>query len=232
MCAGVGEELWSCFQKKIGAKIEVVNRTAPSSAITFQLCCSMLIAFNKPFGVLSQFTPDGSKNKTLAEFGFPPHVYPVGRLDADSEGLLFLTDNPSIASRLLDKFIPHTRVYHVQVEGSPRDEDLEPLRHPLDLKSGETILPAKAKVLSPQPSIQDRIPPIRFRAQIPTTWIELTLLEGKNRQVRRMTAKIGFPTLRLIRVAIGVYDLIISEGSWKKLTAAEENKLIATRRTP
>lgn len=178
----------------------------------------MLIAFHKPYGVLSQFTPDQPGQRTLAEFGFPSRVYPLGRLDLDSEGLLLLGDDGRLKADLLDPRNSHWRTYHVQVEGAPRDADLAPLREGV-LLQGRLTLPARAFVLDGPPSLAPRIPPVRFRASIPTTWIAVELREGRNRQVRRMTAAAGFPTLRLVRVRIGRYALPddLVPGAWKEL---------------
>jgi 23S rRNA pseudouridine2457 synthase len=153
----------------------------------------MLIAFHKPFDVLSQFTQEHPSHRTLAEFGFPPHAYAIGRLDRDSEGLILLSDEAHWNDRLLNP------------------------RHRLDT----------------EPAHPPRDPPIRFRKNIPTSWLELTLTEGKNRQVRRMTAAVGFPTLRLVRVSIGglrLADLGIKEGQWRQLTAEEQRKVIQPSR--
>ncbi|MDP4207694.1 MAG: pseudouridine synthase [Bacteroidota bacterium] len=159
----------------------------------------------KPFGMLSQFTAEGDK-ATLAQLGqFPPDVYPVGRLDADSEGLLILTNDKELNHRLLNPKFRHKRTYLAQVDGAVTPEAIE------KLCKGVTItvdgrpyatLPAQAKALTAEPGLPERIPPIRYRKSIPTSWVELTLHEGKNRQVRKMTASVGFPTLRLVRVAI------------------------------
>jgi 23S rRNA pseudouridine2457 synthase len=155
---------------------------------------------NKPYGVLSQFT-DKDGRKTLASlYQFPKDVYAVGRLDFDSEGLLLLTNDKSLTDYLLNPGNKHEREYYVQVEGIPGEDDLDKLREGVIIQ-GKKTLPAKVKIITPT-SIPARIPPIRERKNIPTTWISLTLVEGRNRQVRKMTAKIGFPTLRLTRVRI------------------------------
>lgn len=182
----------------------------------------MVIAFHKPYGVLCQFTPDQPGQRTLAEFGFPPDVYPVGRLDLDSEGLLLLTDEPGFNHRLLDPVRAHPRTYHAQVEGVPTPEALGRLRRGGLLIQGHRTRPCGATLLAESPDVPPRDPPVRFRKAIPTSWIELTLVEGKNRQVRRMTAAVGFPTLRLIRVAIGGYrGGGLGQATWKVLSDAE-----------
>ena len=186
----------------------------------------MLIAFNKPYGVLSQFTPDGSPNRPLAEFGFPKHVYPIGRLDADSEGLLLLSDEPAWNARLLEPRHAHEREYWVQVERIPDAADLAQLSAGV-LIQGRKTLPCNAWLPEPQPGVPPRIPPIRFRRNVPDCWIVMELTEGKNRQVRRMTAAIGHPTLRLMRVRIGQLGLgDLPSGEWKILTP-HERKLAA-----
>jgi 23S rRNA pseudouridine2457 synthase len=185
----------------------------------------VLFAFHKPYGVLSQFTPDGSPNRTLAEFGFPPRVYPIGRLDADSEGLLLLSDEPSLNARLLHPKHGHDRIYWAQVERIPSPEALEALMRGV-LVGGRKTLPCEARMLDPQPEVPPRDPPIRFRKNVPDCWIELALVEGKNRQVRRMTAAVGHPTLRLMRVQIGLYKLgDLKAGEWRELNA-RERKLV------
>jgi 23S rRNA pseudouridine2457 synthase len=181
----------------------------------------MLIAFHKPFGVLSQFTPDGSPNRTLAEFGFPKRCYPIGRLDADSEGLLLLSDEAQLNQLLLHPRQAHEREYWAQVERIPTPESLEKLAAGL-LVQRRTTLPGRAWMLDPQPDIPARVPPIRVRKSVPDCWVALELIEGKNRQVRRMTAAIGHPTLRLIRVRIGRYCLgDLAAGKWITLGDAE-----------
>ena len=186
----------------------------------------MLIAFNKPYGVLSQFTPDGSLNRPLVEFGFPKNVYPIGRLDADSEGLLLLSDEREWNARLLQPRNAHEREYWVQVERIPTRESLQRLESGL-LIQGRMTLPCHATLPQPQPVVSPREPPIRFRKNVPDCWIFLQLTEGKNRQVRRMTAAIGHPTLRLIRNRIGQLQLgTLPAGQWKVLTT-HERKLAA-----
>jgi 23S rRNA pseudouridine2457 synthase len=221
----------------------------------------VLIAFHKPYGVLSQFTTDGSPNRPLAEFGFPQGVYPIGRLDADSEGLLLLSDEPEWNSRLLEPRRAHEREYWAQVERVPTTAALEKLARGV-LIQGRKTLPCRAWLLEPQPEvvtadtaavtapagrdafhsvpssaqafgdavervptrIPPRHPPIRFRKNVPDCWIALELIEGKNRQVRRMTAAIGHPTLRLFRVRIGKLRLAdLSAGQWRILPAGDRN---------
>lgn len=188
----------------------------------------MLLAFNKPYGVLTQFTVKGPGQRTLAEFGFPKDVYPLGRLDMDSEGLLFLSDEKGWTERLMHPQNAHERTYHVQVEGLMTDESLAKLRKGIVIQDWKTR-PCKAEYL-PHPSYPERKPPIRFRKLIPTSWIEVKLIEGKNRQVRKMTASVGFPTLRLIRVAIGGYALLgLAEGKWCELNAQDKQQLLRSR---
>ena len=181
----------------------------------------MLLAFHKPYGVLSQFTPDGSPNRTLAELGFPKGVYPIGRLDADSEGLLLLSDEAALNERLLHPRNAHEREYWAQVERIPTPEGLRQLARGVVIQ-GRRTLPCRAWLLEPQPEVASRNPPIRFRKTVPACWIGLELMEGKNRQVRRMTSAIGHPTLRLLRVRIGRFELRgLAPGTWKTLTAAD-----------
>lgn len=187
----------------------------------------MVLAFNKPFGVLSQFTPDGSPNRTLKEFGFPANVYPIGRLDADSEGLLLLSDEAKWTERLLHPARGHERTYWVQVERIPSTEALIKLAKGVVIQ-GQRTLPCSARILDPQPEVAPRIPPIRVRKSVPDIWLELKLIEGKNRQVRRMTAAIGHPTLRLLRAQIGRFTLTgLSTGQWRPLSAEETKLLLA-----
>jgi 23S rRNA pseudouridine2457 synthase len=186
----------------------------------------MLIAFHKPYGVLSQFTPDGSSHQTLASFKFPPNVYPIGRLDADSEGLLLLSDEAALNDRLLNPRHAHRRTYWAQVERIPAAESLRQLERGVNVQ-GQRTLPCSARLLEPQPTLPPRDPPIRFRKNVPDCWIELELIEGRNRQVRRMTAAIGHPTLRLLRVRIGALALgNLPPGQWAALTDAEREKAL------
>lgn len=210
----------------------------------------MLIAFHKPYRVLSQFTTDGSPNRPLAEFGFPKGVYPIGRLDADSEGLLLLSDEARWNDRLLHPRQAHEREYWVQVERIPEPAALDQLHRGVVIQ-GRKTLPCKAWMLDPQPAtspgtppatgvpnstanspspgndtrapmVFPRIPPIRFRKSVPDCWIGLELIEGKNRQVRHMTAAVGHPTLRLLRARIGDFWLGgLPPGQWQILGDAD-----------
>ena len=189
--------------------------------------CTVLIAFNKPYGVISQFTPDGSPNRPLAEFGFPKNIYPLGRLDADSEGLLLLSDEAELNQRLLHPQQAHEREYWVQIERIPTVEALRELSHGIEVQ-GRKTLPCRAWLLEPQPEVSPRVPPIRIRKTVADCWIGLELIEGKNRQVRRMTAAIGHPTLRLLRVRIGRFELNgIAPGKWKMLSAADRRLVLS-----
>jgi 23S rRNA pseudouridine2457 synthase len=182
------------------------------------------VLFYKPFGVVSQFSALG-KHATLAEFGLPPRVYPCGRLDHDSEGLLILTDDGRLQNRLSDRKFAHERTYLAQVEGAARPDALAKLMEGLSLKDGKTR-PAQARVLTMEPQLPPRTPPIRSRKTIPTTWIELVLTEGRNRQVRRMTAAVGLPTLRLVRVRMGPLSLDgLAPGQWRDLNRDEKDEL-------
>jgi len=186
-----------------------------------------LIAFHKPYGVLSQFTPDGSPNRPLADFGFPREVYAVGRLDADSEGLLLLSDEAGLNHRLLDPAAGHRRTYWVQVERIPGDAALRDLENGLWIQERRTRK-ARAWMLDPQPVVPPRDPPIRFRKSVPDCWIAIELTEGKNRQVRRMTAAVGHPTLRLVRIRIGEFELgTLTPGQWREVSATERRLIFA-----
>ncbi len=198
------------------------------------------IVFYKPYGVLCQFT-DNSDNPrpTLKDYISLPGLYPVGRLDRDSEGLLLLTSNGQLQHRLADRQFAHERTYFVQVEGVPQDQDLEPLRRGMQIKDYRTR-PAIAKIIA-EPDFPPRNPPIRYRASIPTSWLSITLTEGRNRQVRHMTAAVGFPTLRLVRVGMKVdqrknrrsqkmelkaWQIALEDlnpGQWRTVTPWEEN---------
>jgi len=173
------------------------------------------LLLNKPHGVICQFTAEGG-HRTLKEFVPVPGVYPAGRLDTDSEGLLALTDDGRLQAAIADPRHKLEKTYWVQVEGIPGREALDQLRRGVTLNDGPT-LPAEARVLDPPPAVWERDPPIRFRKAIPTGWIEVRLREGRNRQVRRMTAAVGLPTLRLVRVAIGPWALgELAPGAWRE----------------
>jgi 23S rRNA pseudouridine2457 synthase len=185
----------------------------------------LIVAFHKPYGVLSQFTPDGSPHRTLAEFGFPKKIHPIGRLDADSEGLLLLSDEPAWNQRLLDPRHHVSKTYLVLVERMPDEKSLARLRAGILLDEKPT-LPAEARVCSPQPVLPPRDPPVRVRKTVQDFWIELRIREGRNRQVRRMTAAIGHPTLRLIRTAIGQLELEnLPAGKWREVDFSERSLL-------
>jgi 23S rRNA pseudouridine2457 synthase len=181
----------------------------------------------KPFGMLSQFSPEGN-HATLAnlEYSFPKNVYPVGRLDADSEGLLILTNDGSLNNMLLNPLFAHERSYLVQVDGTFTPEAKIKVEKGTEIKvDGKSYhtLPAKVIVLIDEPTVFERTPPIRFRKNIPTSWIQITLIEGKNRQVRKMTASVGFPTLRLIRISISSLNVLnLKPGGIKEI---EKNEL-------
>lgn len=181
----------------------------------------MLIAFNKPYGVLSQFTDkgtEGSPRPTLSAFIDVPGVYPAGRLDRDSEGLLLLTDDGRLQAEIADPKHKMEKTYWAQVEGVPDEAALAAFRKGLDLKDGRTR-PASVRRMDPPEALWDRDPPIRFRKSVPDCWLEIGLREGKNRQVRRMTAAIGHPTLRLIRYRTGKWTLDgLAPGEWRDIT--------------
>ncbi|MDY6805744.1 MAG: pseudouridine synthase [Cyanobacteriota bacterium] len=182
------------------------------------------ILFYKPYNVLCQFTdsaPNASQRSTLKDYIDIPSVYSVGRLDRDSEGLLLLTNDGQLKHRLTDPKFAHPRTYWVQVERVPDEKALKQLRRGVEIKNYRTR-PAKVRLLPAEPELPPREPPIRFRKNVPTAWLEMTLTEGRNRQVRRMTAAVGFPTLRLVRVAAGPLRLeALSPGEWRELTAEE-----------
>lgn len=176
------------------------------------------LLFNKPHNVLSQFTDrgtEGSKRQTLSDFIDVPGVYPAGRLDRDSEGLLILTDNGRLQAQISHPRHKTEKTYWAQVEGLPDEAALETLRRGVDLKDGHTA-PAQVSRLDPPSDLWPRTPPIRFRKSVPDSWLSLTLTEGRNRQVRRMTAAVGYPTLRLIRYRIGNWTLDgLASGAWR-----------------
>ena len=177
---------------------------------------SRLILFNKPFGVLSQFSGDGPPGSTLAAYVKVPGVYPAGRLDKDSEGLLLLTDDGALQARIAEPRFKLAKTYLVQVEGEPNDAALAQLRAGVMLNDGMTR-PAQASRID-APQLWERIPPVRFRKSVPDGWISLTIKEGRNRQVRRMTASVGLPTLRLVRWQIGEWTLDgLEPGKWREL---------------
>lgn len=201
------------------------------------MACRMarLIRFNKPFDVLPQFTDRGSAEsprRTLSEFIDIPGVYPAGRLDRDSEGLMLLTDNGKLQAWISDPRHKMEKTYWVQVEGTADDQALEALRNGVTLKDGPT-LPAKVRRIAEPVMLWPRTPPIRVRKSVPDSWLELTIREGRNRQVRRMTAAVGFPTLRLIRWRIGDWTLEgLKSGEWASLPAPELSSLPVAKTKP
>ena len=191
-----------------------INFQAPANGLP-----PRLIRFNKPYGVLSQFTPEG-RWRALKDFIDLPGVYVAGRLDADSEGLLLLTSDGKLQARIADPRFKMEKTYWVQVEGLPDEAALQALRAGVQLSDGATRA-ARACLMQAPPALWERVPPVRVRQSIPTAWIELAIKEGRNRQVRRMTAALGFPTLRLIRAAIGPYTLDgLAPGCWREVEVA------------
>lgn len=190
----------------------------------------MLLAFNKPYGVLSRFTPEaGSSWRTLGEFGLPKDVYPLGRLDADSEGLLLLSDEAGASTDLLGPEQGHTREYWAQVERVPDAAALARLAGGVRIRDVVTR-PCRVALLPAEPALPPRDPPVRFRKTVPDAWLSIELTEGKNRQVRRMTAAVGHPTLRLVRVRVGRWMLDFGElppGRWRELGRAERRAVFA-----
>lgn len=181
-------------------------------------------AIYKPYGVLSQFTDKEGRKTLKSLYDFPIDVYPVGRLDMDSEGLLLLTSDKKLVNYLLNPKFRHEREYYVQVEGIPEEKDLEKLREGIYIENKKT-LPAKVKKII-EPNFPERIPPIRFRKTIPSSWLSITICEGRNRQVRKMTAAIGYPTLRLVRIRIKNIKLgNLMPGAVRELTKEEIIKL-------
>lgn len=179
------------------------------------------IIFYKPYGFLSQFTQETPKHRTLKDFIQIPDVYPVGRLDWDSEGLLLLTNDGQLQHRLSNPRFGHERTYWVQVERIPDAEAIAKLQTGVEIQDYRTR-PAKVRLLLTEPTLPERDPPIRFRKNVPTAWLEMILMEGKNRQVRRMTAVVGFPTLRLVRISIAQITLEgLQPGEWRYLTPTE-----------
>jgi len=193
----------------------IENRLPPAGRI--------YILFNKPYGTLSQFTPCAG-HTPLSVYNFPPAVYCAGRLDHDSEGLLFLTTDGELKHLLCTPQFGHPRTYLAQVENIPDGNALRALQKGLMLRDGPTK-PCKARLISP-PDLPERVPPVRFRKTVPTAWVEITLTEGRNRQVRRMFANIGFPVLRLVRSQIGTFTAQgLEQGQWRYLSKEEEKKL-------
>ena len=201
-------------------KTATATRHAPRRRISaIRSAGGSVILLNKPHGVLCQFTADASGKRTLADFVGVPYVYPAGRLDADSEGLVVLTADGALQTRIASPRTKLEKVYWVEVEGTPASPQLEALEAGVDLGDFVTA-PATAFAISEPPGLWPRNPPVRFRRTIPTSWLQLALTEGKNRQVRRMTAAVGLPTLRLIRYAIGPWTIEgLASGTWREESA-------------
>ncbi len=209
---------------------QIIHRQDATRVIGGRTLGVVLLKLWKPFGVLTKFT-DTEGRPTLADYCDVPDVYPVGRLDQDSEGLLLLTDDGVLAHRLTDPKFDHPKTYWAQVERVPDTKALAELRRGVILKDGLTK-PAQAQLLDADPDLPPRDPPIRHRLSVPTAWIELTITEGRNRQVRRMTAAVGHPTLRLVRARIGGVGLDdLKPGEWRALSSVEERTLRALRRS-
>ncbi len=202
----------------LAGKPRLPTRPTPRRVAAAPPATPRLLLLNKPFDVLTQFS-DGTGRATLKDFVNVPGVYPAGRLDRDSEGLLLLTNDGALQARIADPRHKLAKTYWVQVEGTPSEGQLQQLQHGVLLNDGLT-LPAQARALAPPPGLWPRNPPVRFRQSIPTHWLELVIREGRNRQVRRMTAAVGLPTLRLVRVAIGPWRLDgLAPGRWREVPA-------------
>jgi 23S rRNA pseudouridine2457 synthase len=226
----ISSQLWAGIKHQESGENITVNSKHKISYINMRY-----LLFYKPYNVLSQFSDVGSNSgdivgdknyQTLKDYVPVPDVYPVGRLDRDSEGLMLLTDNGQVQNRLCSPKFGHPRTYWVQVERIPDEKAMQKLRNGVTIADYRTR-PAKVQLLDGEPKLPPRDPPIRFRKTVPTAWLEITLTEGKNRQVRRMTAAVGFPTLRLVRVAIAHLRLDgLEPGQWRDLTPEERSRLL------